>query len=54
MSDAPGRRPVVDYAEELLEEAARGDDAARLRLLEELYEGLEEELDAGEAPPAGL
>ncbi|HEX2236273.1 MAG TPA: hypothetical protein VHK89_08355 [Actinomycetota bacterium] len=54
MSETPSRRALVPDAEALLAEAAAADDAARLRLLEELYEGLEEELDAGEAPPTGL
>ena len=53
MAEPTDRRALVRDAEEMLERAASEDDRARLELLEELYEGLEEELDAGEAPPPG-
>ena len=42
---------VVERARRELEQAERGDDAARLRVLEELHRSLEEEVD--KASPSG-
>jgi hypothetical protein len=51
MLEDEGGRAVLAAARDGLENANEAGDEERARLLEELYDALEDELDDAEAPP---